>query len=349
MSALLDQWLCSTVRDGRLPDSPSLPRDVGGFCAEIADDGLAPWFYPFVKECPAVPGAVVQDTRRWHENSLVYRDYCIGRLAGLQRRLCAGGRVVLMQGLALCELIYPDPLARHMSDVDLFLPDGNIADVKRVLGESGFKPWGAYENLWQDGTMHVDLHADLWGVSRVSARRHIIPSLPLLVRPSELVAGFHTLAPELAAVQAAFHGVKHAFARRIWMCDVALLAKAGFLGGSAPGSQSPLVSLVLDYLRTVGLAPPALADAAGAVSGLRQRLFHRALRRGRSVGAGEIALASCLPTWRGFLGYLWSSLVPSRSSLADMYGKRPYALQLVCRFGSLLGRSTGLVKCRRAQ
>lgn len=316
-----------------LPDD----TDWETFCRDAVREGVASILYPFLRCQGGVPSDTLEKLQTDYENALLYKDFSVAWLGEVQSALCKHGRVVLLQGLALWDHVYREPLARTMSDIDLLLPDGNLTSVRECLVREGFEQYLNYDNtLVRDG-FYVDLHTDPWGCDRIPLRRLVAPGLTLQFVHSKLAPGFHTLAPHLLPVHAAFHGLKHGFARRVWSFDLLLMRHNGLWHEEADmAAGDTLLGIAREHLVIAGLLDKQ--SHASAEAGQKRHVFlvRSVLRsRGRS-GMGEVALALACRTWTDTVRYFLASLLPSSRVMSRMYGDRPYLFLLIARIWRLV-------------
>lgn len=65
--------------------------------------------------------------------------------------------VVVLKGMALAHLVYPDPTLRPMQDVDLWTPPDRLEAAVETLRQTGFQfPRRTYEGRWTPGTTRDD-------------------------------------------------------------------------------------------------------------------------------------------------------------------------------------------------
>ncbi|MBN1127982.1 MAG: nucleotidyltransferase family protein [Chitinispirillaceae bacterium] len=323
---------------GRPPSFREAERFCNGaFLAEIERDETASLIYPFVKNHPAIPGQTIRRIRREYERALMHRDLALQTLETLKDGLCATGRVVLIQGLAALEHLYPEPWARAMGDIDLYLPDGNDTAVHALLRERGFEPCGGYGQVWARRGIVIDLHVDFWGADRIAARALLTQGVPVDLVPSRTMPGYLVPAASCASFHAAFHALKHGFARKRWLFDLLMYFRAGHLRVAPGCPHSFIVPIALDRLAASGLiTTEERADVDAPLPGTRRRMLDRVLRNGDRVGRGELALALACPTWGATVRYLMGSFFPPRQTLNEMYGARSfpglYARRIVSLF-----------------
>jgi hypothetical protein len=82
----------------------------------------------------------------------------------------AGVRVCVLKGLAFAVRLYATPAERPMADVDLMVPQSQVAAARRVLVASGFRPAEAalfhHAAAYSRGDLMIDLHWNIIGPGR---------------------------------------------------------------------------------------------------------------------------------------------------------------------------------------
>jgi hypothetical protein len=210
--------------------------------------------------------------------------------------------------------------------------------VRAALSESGFTPFGDYINVWYHKGLCIDLHESMWGEERLPYRKYIRPQNEGAFEKSGCVEGYYIPAPRSLARHTAFHALKHACERAVWVLDIMMLLERGFFGDCEnSGRLSPVESYMIEYLRENGLAP----DGTGKGMAQRRRTLKgivlQRLLDAPAGGAGEIVLALSCPSWRRTIAYLWRSLFPGTEVLRQMYGRRNAAVLYMVRTGKLIG------------
>ncbi len=143
----------------------------------------------------------------------------------------AGIPIICMRGVAVSELLYPQPYLRPHTDIDILFDKQHLIMAKQVAGNVlHYRPINAYPMLFKLGDIPLDLHIEPIGAERIRAWKHITP---LHVKDFFNYAKDGELAGERAKVvhprvmlpYLCFHALKHSFDRLIWLYDIALLAK----------------------------------------------------------------------------------------------------------------------------
>jgi len=338
----IERFTYSLFHSTRCTDSSFSPEEWKSFYCSAIYEGLAPLVYLKMRDAVFFPQNLLYNARQRYEDALVYKDFALCCLRGLREKLCKNGRVVVCKGLALCETIYREPLIRPMGDVDLYLPDGTIDEVRNALISEGFTQYESYRNVVRRGELVFDLHEDLWGGARVELRKTVVPKIDESFVPSAIAPGYFVPGPHLLAAHTGFHCMKHAFSRKIWCLDLLTIYREGYFNdGIVTNSQnSSTVLFGLRHLFNEGLIDiDPLRDKT--LPRVKKRLMKFVLRSKKITGFGEIALALCCPSWRETLAYLASSLFPKESILKEMYGDLPFWRLLVIRFFKIAAYAFG--------
>ena len=302
------------------------------------DNGIASLYYPKLESIKdGLPEHVTQFFRKHYENALIFKDVSVQILRELQPELSRTGRIVLTQGLALSETVYHEPSCRSMGDIDLFLPDGNIDAARGIFLDYGFQQFRDYKNVLEYKQIMIDLHEGLWGTDRFSQREYIIPEENVSILPGHLITGFSVLSPEDLALHCAFHGVKHAFYKKIWLLDILILYNAGSFTQKAHNRQECFLKyIVFGYLNKEGILSSAALDNKNfPLSPLRKKIFNILLKTD-SPGIGQVELAFLCPTLGKSINYLTAVLIPPGRILRQMYGRRSYFELVVMRIWDLV-------------
>lgn len=333
--------LAAITTDSSQEHRKELPPDLDwpALTSLAIDEGIAPLLYLTATWFDApVPTATLKELRGQYEAALMIRELYCTVLDELRPAMEKHGRVCLMQGTALCDRVYPHPLVRAMTDIDLLLLDGQQESVSRILGERGFVRYGDYEHLWQRGGVWIDLHTDPLGGDRIAARSIFAPSVSLTAKPSAIAPGYLVPEDEVLCYHVALHALKHGYGHLKWIVDIMLLERNGDLRRAEGIDRCGVVSAAYEMLDSAAIAryDPATAAQHAAAGGGCRRLIRRRLLRKRSRSIGEVALALSSPTAWGGLLYLMSSLWLSRRRLKEMYGDRNYPTLVLIRIVRIL-------------
>jgi hypothetical protein len=326
------------------------PFDENGwddFYRDIQLSGLGPAFFLNTRDFLPLSETIRNKSRRVYENSLLFKDYAVCSLKELAPALMeAGGRVVIIQGLALCDKIYQEPSIRPMGDVDLYFPDGSVNAAREAFLRNGFEHYGSYADVLCKKDLRFDLHEDLWGASRIARRRRCIPEISETFTESSLVPGFFIPSPTLLAVHSAYHSIKHSFSRMLWCRDLFLLYKAGYFNGIRLEDRSgTFPRIAIDHLRRKGLIENDIA--AFRLPCIKQKLFRILFSMPDTPGIGECALALSLPGFWNMVAYAAESCLPRKKILLEMYGKHSYLFLVVRRIFTLITYVFGILTWRK--
>ena len=184
----------------------------------------------------------------------------------------AGIEFLPYKGLALAETIYGDVGLRQSGDIDLFIEPGDLSRVRRAVAELGYVPHqtlsadqeeaylrSGYECAF-DGPTGKNLLEVQWAIQPLFYAVDI-PTKDLFRRAVKVtVAGAEvkTLSPEDSFVVLALHAAKHAWAKLIWLCDVARISKLPALDWKHVGDQAQALGIVRILRVTLLLAEKLL-------------------------------------------------------------------------------------------
>jgi len=289
--------------------------------------------YQYLKDSKhAVPDDIIAMARKSYEDTLIFQTYYRQVLQNIIASIKQP--IALMQGIALQEVIYSAELLRPMNDIDLYIVEGSLDEVRDVFIKKGFTPYLTYRNVLEYGELHIDLHEDFWGEARIPARRKIIPQRQLYFRDSHTIPGF--LIPENQHLynHAILHAHKHAFSKLTWCFDLLLLDKKCSTEETVTPEEEYLRKRTGVLLGDIGFK--GFHAHKSNVLSLRQWVQHFAVHAGDIPGSGEILLAFSMPRWIDTLTYLGETIIPPDHILKDMYGLKSKPLLLLHRLGALL-------------
>jgi hypothetical protein len=343
---MIDPFVKNILLSKPFLENPFTPEGWDAFFIKVDEEGLAPAFYLGLHDCPFVPAILQGHAKTKYEDALLFKDFCRCKLSELQPALCNTGRIVITKGLALCENIYREPLARPMGDIDLYLPDGSLDEAGNILSKFGFKRYRTYQHVYFCGDLFIDIHEDLWNSRRIPARKRLLSDIPESFVPSESVPGFFIPSPELLALHSVYHCLKHNFSRKIWLLDLILQYKAGYFNSIAIDNKYPFVMVVLEYLSREGLINcPCRGNYI--LPDLNKFVLKKAVGTNNKNGFGEIVLAFSCSSISDTLLYLASSLFPPKAILEEMYGMHPYGMLIGHRIIEMAGYTVGALLCKQ--
>lgn len=302
------------------------PRDLGGWLqvsTQLGLEGLVPagvdagtW-----PADPAVMPAAVARMMVAEAEQAAIAQTCDDVLAVLAH---AGIAAVPLKGPLLAARLYPPPLVRRSTDVDILIASRDLAVARRALAELGYavrdEGHGAAELrhhhhllLCAQGRAAVELHFDA-----LHAFGTILPGGELVERARRAEVSRRTgpwrgllLDPTDELLYLAVHAAAHNFERPLWSLDVGLFAAQAAVDWDALWHRArtwhlypPLVYALRTAARQLGDASlaarlPPESRWEAALHRARQRLRpmpHKTLRRFALDRA--CLVASCDGPWR---------------------------------------------------
>lgn len=164
--------------------------------------------------------------------------FLASELEGLLREFAACGIEVLpLKGPVLADVLYGQLSLRPSDDLDILVRQKDFARAELLLIELGFQPVGPADDYHRDfvrnGT-YVELH---FGVGSPSAPSFDLPGAWARARTLEF-RGYpiRFLSPIDLILYLSLHGLKHRFARLIWVADISRA-----LGALDPGDTIALL------------------------------------------------------------------------------------------------------------
>lgn len=310
------------------------PEDVELLCSDkhyrqLQFHGIAPVWYSHFSNGDGLSRSAYDHLVQIYQDALIFQLFCRSVLLELGALLAPVGPVVLLQGLALAEVIYGEEQLRAINDIDLYVPATILPKVEELFLSAGFCRYRHYTHTWVRGGARLDVHADLWGEGRIGLRRFLASSSKVNVQASVVYPGLMVPEPDFLAELTLVHGLKHAFSRYIWLLDVGLLQRRGWCEKLPPEQMAVAGSLLrrARCSRESSISKPGLrTNAAAVLVQLSPRL----------QGVGELLLALLMPSWRQTGHYLVGSLIPSRQTMTQMYGDRSTVLLVILRILSLV-------------
>lgn len=216
----------------------------------------------------------------------------------VQALYSAGVTMIVLKGPVLAETVYPDPLLRPFSDLDLFCHEEDWATIYHTLVNLEFtalvdlpnppaKPWcrkAYYHNQYfnQKTNVVVEIHFDLWQLGFHPRTEDLIWKRATTVT----IAGLEvkSLSVEDQILHLCVHLQHHSYRKLIWFVDLALLLRRhkgqldwDYLVQAARAEELTLpVYYSLHYLeRFLGVCAPAAAMASLKPGVLRAKLHDR--------------------------------------------------------------------------
>ncbi len=286
----------------RVPAENGLDWDALSDAAEY--HGLAPILYRTLDAaCPdLVPENVASRLRDAYRDSARRNLIFTARLFALLDAFEAEGiAAVPLKGPVLAESLYPDPVLRPFSDLDLLVRKQDVPAALRVLTREGYRLSPHFARLRFDTllSLNFELVFHQEGMPRVDLQWETAPAdypfrfdVEILWRSlgRARIAGreVSNLSPEVLLLFLCVHGAKHLWSRLQWLGDVARLAHtqpdwAGALDlATKAGCVRPLLlgSLLAHELLEAPV-PEAVVERARAAQAVQSRARQVALRLNR--------------------------------------------------------------------
>lgn len=158
--------------------------------------------------------------------------------------------IVLLQGFALQNNIYPDPGQRPMYDVDMWVLPAHFKSFSRLLHSFGYLADDLYPHTFRKGAVVFDIHTHLLWADRIKARQYLLAvAQEKLFREAEhyQIADqpARRLNPYDQVLYLGLHALKHNLERLIWLVDIQKI-----LGNLAPTDWPKLI----ERARELGLS-----------------------------------------------------------------------------------------------
>ncbi len=119
----------------------------------VAEEGLAPFFFYYLRSSSnaLIPSAELETLRRSFLASaarhLSLEQTLVQILGTFEER---GVSCLVLKGMALAYLVYPDPATRTMSDIDLLIHPHAIGQASEALGQLGYRAVRQYEEYKEE-------------------------------------------------------------------------------------------------------------------------------------------------------------------------------------------------------
>ncbi len=335
-------YLAAVMRQEPRPPPECTSDDWNRFLELLGPHWIAAVLYRHIRDLPAEcrpPETVMTDLHRaWlHAEA---RSLGTGRqirqvIGALEAE---GIRVLLLKGPALARTVYPAAAMRQGSDIDLFIPHGDMQRCENVMAALGYAcPYRAAEHAPRTehhqtfypeaegaGPFGIEVHWRLdcgFGLSPDGFSDEIF-SRSIRVEADD--ATFSTLSvPDHLLYQALHMACQHCSATRLsWIYDIALLAREI---PDAAGWENLLRMSVEQNCRlsleaAVGMAefwtglslPPEVSDTARWPAPSREEEAARelAMRRSESIPASVRLKMRAIPDARGRLCFLFRFVFP---------------------------------------
>lgn len=210
--------------------------------------------------------------------------------------------VMLLQGMAILERLYPSAGMRPLSDIDLLIRREDLPAVERVLTRLRYAVLSRYPPVyWRDG-VRFDLHVEIAYLSRVEPGFNPlrIEDAPLWSAAIPWRDGSSAMifCPADQIILLSAHLQKHSFGRLIWFVDIGRLLHQYppegqwdllFERASRLHLEKPLY-FVLSYLKEVlrlSILEAAFPLMPPPLNGMERKFYSLLLKNRRTEGMGE--------------------------------------------------------------
>jgi hypothetical protein len=216
-----------SVSDTRLHD---LPLDWDRFIGYAVEGGVAPMVYAGLQEDEGdIPAEVISRLHGFYvlaaAENMAYLRYAREIFS-----LCKDENidVIALRGINFASTLYPDPALRPLSDIDLLVRPQQMDQLVAVLTLLGYWNIPGHLHQWTNAKVVVDVHTDLVGGDRISARRRAVDINMDAVWASSTLSGavdgeIRKLAWEDEVLTCSLHAIKHSCDRILWFADIALM------------------------------------------------------------------------------------------------------------------------------
>lgn len=237
------RWPPSSQRDAAIADAATAPMDWIRFLRVVKRHRVPGLVWNGLTRArieipPDIADMLEADAARTARSSLAFCAETI-RLQRLIDR--AGLTCAFVKGVTLALLAYGNPGIRHAKDIDMIVPDADLAAICGLLAGAGYcrvKPSGTISEAqlalcrtydkdmaWRHETSGIELELH-WRLSNISFLRHESPDFTTM-RSVEMTpsARLMTLPPSDLFIYLCVHGAAHGWCRLKWLADIhALIA-----------------------------------------------------------------------------------------------------------------------------
>jgi hypothetical protein len=347
---------------------PLLPSGEGEWAALLSrasDEGMMGILYDQLDRAGLLHGLPqaaqqrLQRAFRYHALDYQLKRSALEELAALEP---TGIQLLLLQGMAILDRIYPSPGMRPLSDIDLLIRRDDLMLMGERLVALGYAAISRYPPVYVRDDIRVDLHSELAYLSRVEPR-----DAPLRVDDGPLWAAaipwkegtrLRTLSPADQIILLSAHLQKHSFGRLIWFVDIGRLLRIYLSNGLSDGAWRSLAEraarlrlekplhAVGAYLRTVFELPlPDTAAPVPSLGRMERALLARLLDNRRFDGMGDLLYLLSIDGPLTRLRFLTQLALPQQPVIRESVGSSSLwklAAGYLGRVGRLSGQAVRL-------
>lgn len=290
-------------------------------------EGMEGFLYHQLKESGlegVIPSAVQQALRNAYFQNLLSYQLKLKAVEEILEALAPEGvPIMLLQGMAILERIYPSAGLRHLSDIDFLIQRKDLAVVERILTHLGYVLLSRYPPVFVRDGVRLDLHVNISYLSRVEPDFN-----PLCIDDALLWKGAIPwrngssaliFCPTDQIILLSAHLQKHSFERLICFVDIGRLLNSFSSDGEwdtlfERAEQLRLVKplyFVLTYLKEV-LKVEVLENVPlppASLNRIERRFLYVLLQNRRIEGMGDflylLAIDQPREQWRFFAKILF--------------------------------------------
>jgi len=129
------------------------PGDWDLFVVRSSQEGMAPFFFRHLKSFPSgfIPSPHLETLKQLFLVSAGHHLTLEQALLKILNQFAAQGiDCLVLKGMALAYLTYPDPADRTMVDIDLFVRSGDLRRATEVLASLGYRTAGQYQTYQEE-------------------------------------------------------------------------------------------------------------------------------------------------------------------------------------------------------
>jgi len=133
--------------------------------------------------------------------------------------------IVLLQGMALLNVVYRDVGLRPMSDMDMWVLPKDYQRLADTMVHQGFSRDPLYPSTFRKGQTVLDVHTHILWADRIKSRAHLLnlnqdDIFHNAVRTNSDGRKILRLHPQDQFMYLGLHALKHNFERLIWLVDL---------------------------------------------------------------------------------------------------------------------------------
>jgi len=173
-----------------------------------------------------IPENIFLSFKNWYYQNMINYMLCEKTLKKIM--FACSVPTIVMRGMSLTKRIYNHAGIRSFSDIDILVQPADFTSFTDTLKKLGYTPYSQYGSLFQNQGIFIDVHTDVFGISRIDSRKFLVTfdhrDLWEMAETLEF-ADFscRILSVEHEILLSCYHTMKHSFLKRIWLIDIAKL------------------------------------------------------------------------------------------------------------------------------